>query len=123
LGKLSINSQNFYFQVPSPIDDQLLSISAQNSPFDSTLDFGYHYGQMNGLDDSMLYGEESKEFGHSMDFDSNGIFDHGNNGNSLGWPENSEDFATLESNGSGGDALGLPFQSDDLSTDLLLSDF
>jgi hypothetical protein len=58
-----------------------------------------------------------------MDFDSNGIFDHANNGNSLGWPVHSEDFATFEPNGIGGDALGLPFQSDDLSTDFLLSDF
>jgi hypothetical protein len=105
------------------MDDQPLSISAQNSPFDDTFDFGHPYGNLAALDDPMLYEEESKGFGHYMDFDSNGIFDHGNNGNSLGWPENSEDFATLESNGSGGDALGLPFQSDDLSTDLLLSDF
>jgi hypothetical protein len=108
-------------QVPSPIDDQ--PFTAQNSPFDGTLDFGHHYCNLD-LEDPMLYGEENKEFGHSMDFDNNGIFDHGNIGNSLlEWPNNSEDFATLEPNGIGGDALGLPFQSDDLSTDLLLSDF
>jgi hypothetical protein len=122
----------YFFQVPSPIhsipfDGQFLS--GQNSPSaEGTFDFGHHYNSsLNALDDPMLYGEENKEFGDSMDFDNTGIFGDGNIGNSLEWPDHSHDFVSLEPIGA--DVMGihptssLPFHTDDLSSDFLLSDF